>query len=119
MRRPDVDCAAPLDLATCDAADATRVLLLEREPRVAHGLAIILGSAGFAVEIVDHGDLEAAVATAHGHDLVLLGPNPPTLENGDLATSLRVGRIDRAFRILSASVAPGGDPDSLRITPFP
>jgi DNA-binding response OmpR family regulator len=114
-----MDCASPLDLAICDAADATRVLLLEREPNVARSLAIILGSAGFAVDIVDQADLEAAVATAHGHDLVLLGPNPPMLESGDLATSLRVGRIDRAFRILSASVAPGGDPDSLRIIPFP
>jgi len=114
-----MDCAAPLDLTICSAADAARVLLFEREPHIARSLALILGSAGFAVEVVDQADLGVAVATAHGHDLVLLGPNPPVLENGDLVTSLRVARIDRAFQILSASVAPGGDPDTLRIIPFP
>lgn len=114
-----MDFAASLDLAVCDAADAPRVLLLEREPHVARDLAHILSSAGFAVEIPDQADLGMAVATAHDRDLVLLGPNPPELENGDLVTSLRVGRIDRAVRILSASVAPEGGRDTLRITPFP
>ena len=119
MWRPDVDCAASLDMAVCDATDTTRVLLLEREPHIARSLALILGSAGFTVEVVGQSDVGAVIATAKDHDLVLLGPNPPTLDDGDLVTSLRVGRIDRALRILSASVAPGGDPDSLRITPFP
>jgi len=96
-----------------------RVLLIEHDPAVGRSLQLVLASAGFAVDVTALAEDGVRGASSGGYDLVLLGPNPPGLAGGgDLRASLKLGRIDAAFRFLSVSAA-AGDGTTLQINPCP
>ena len=114
-----MDLAAFQSLSDVADPGANRVLLIERDPAIAQSLALILGSVGFAVDRTAHGHEGVSFATSRDYGLVLLGPNLPELEGGDLMAELRAGRIDAPLRFLSVSVAPGGSGNTMQITPCP
>lgn len=97
-------------------ADGNRVLLIERDPAVGRSLELMLTNAGFYVALTTLGKDGLSFANTGDFDLVLLGPNPPELTGGDLRSSLRLGRIDASFRLLSVSATAGGG-NAMQITP--
>lgn len=111
--------ARPQMLQAAPESGANRVLLIEQDPKVARSLELLLAAAGFSVDLTARGEDGVSFASNGDYDLVLLGPNPPELSGGDLRTTLRLGRIDAPFRILSVSVATDGGGNSMQITPCP
>ena len=101
-----------------DAPCANRALLIESDAPVARSLQTILGAAGFAVHWTAQAQGGVAAAASGEYDLVILGPHPPTLTGGDLKSSLRLGRIDVPFRLLSVSAAADGGA-AMQINPCP
>ena len=105
-------------LDTCDLhAGSERILLIERDPAVARSLELLMASAGLSVDMTAEGAEGLSFAGSGAYGIVVLGPNPPELTDGDLRASLRLGRLDASYRFLSVSVStePGGN--TMQITP--
>ena len=111
--------AGPQMLQDSPSAGGNRLLLIEHDPAVGQSLELLLAAAGFFVERTASGADGLSCARSGDYDLVVLGPNPPELKNGDLRSSLRLSRIDAPFRFLSVSVKAGCDGNTMQITPCP
>lgn len=72
-----------------------RILIIEDDPALAHGLAVNLESAGYETESMDSGQAALVFLKNNDTDLVLLDINLPMRKALKYVRELKAGRIYR------------------------
>lgn len=79
-----------------------RILIVEDSVALAGGLAAVLKSGGYAVDVVGDGASALAVLAAERFDLVILDLNLPDMDGLDVLRTLRARAIQTSVLVLSA-----------------
>ncbi|MGI9521029.1 MAG: response regulator transcription factor CtrA [Hyphomicrobiaceae bacterium] len=78
-----------------------RVLLIEDDSATAQGIALMLQSEGFHVDISDMGEEGVDLGRRYDFDIILLDLNLPDMSGYEVLKSLRVGKVATPILILS------------------
>src|SRR5437879_12831477 len=80
-----------------------RVLLVEEDGATSQSIELVLKSEGFNVYTTDLGEEGVDLGKIYDYDLILLDLNLPDMSGMDVLRTLRVGKINTPFFILSGS----------------
>src|SRR3954470_12143058 len=82
-----------------------RILLVEDDPAVSHGIALMLRSDAVIIDMTDLGEDAIELAKYSDYDLILLDLNLPDLSGYEVLRALRVARVNTPVLILSGLAA--------------